>query len=197
MNPEDIARMITEDPDMIAEAKCPGCGLDHPDVYLGFNKVECPNPTCRLFSGVSSTSKRSLKFYAGPDEAQWGIKDNTIVGLEEAIDLIAEADNEGDIINFIVWDDNLKGMVKTPDWQNPKVFREGPASHIAVLEFEGGELTVVQEVDLPDGSIHGGFKLKQVEKAASDYNNAYGQAGGLNGNAIRALVTVFTLALQV
>jgi|GEM_PF-3766842 len=55
MNPKDIARMITEDPDLFAEAKCPGCGLEDPDVYHGFNAVECPNPQCQFYNTKFST----------------------------------------------------------------------------------------------------------------------------------------------
>lgn len=45
MKPLDIARLITEDPDVI---KCPACGES--GAYVGFSTVECPNRRCRHFS---------------------------------------------------------------------------------------------------------------------------------------------------
>ena len=47
MNPEDIARLITEDPDIV-DIKCPTCGAH--GAYIGFNTIECPNPNCRHYS---------------------------------------------------------------------------------------------------------------------------------------------------
>ena len=45
--PEEIARLITEDPDVMS-IRCPTCGAH--GAYIGFNTVECPNPNCRHYS---------------------------------------------------------------------------------------------------------------------------------------------------
>ena len=47
MTPKQIAKWLTEDPDILAEEACPSCG--DPGAYVGFSSVECPNENCRLF----------------------------------------------------------------------------------------------------------------------------------------------------
>lgn len=46
--PRIIASLITEDPDLIVEAKCPKC--NDSNAYVGFNKVECTNNKCTNFN---------------------------------------------------------------------------------------------------------------------------------------------------
>jgi predicted RNA-binding Zn-ribbon protein involved in translation (DUF1610 family) len=41
-----LRNIISEN--LLAEAKCPGCGDDR--AYIGLNAVECPNPDCRFAS---------------------------------------------------------------------------------------------------------------------------------------------------
>lgn len=42
-----IAKLITEDPDILAEGKCPRCGGN---AYQGLNQVECATPSCVNYS---------------------------------------------------------------------------------------------------------------------------------------------------
>lgn len=58
MNPKDIARMITEDPDVIVEGICSVCGSEA-DVL--FNSVSCSNPQCRNYDS------RKMKAMSKPD----------------------------------------------------------------------------------------------------------------------------------
>jgi hypothetical protein len=46
--PDIIAKLITEDPDLLLEYKCPKCG--DPDAYAGLHNLECPNYACDKFS---------------------------------------------------------------------------------------------------------------------------------------------------
>lgn len=64
MDPRDIARLITEDPDVLAEAACPSCGNKR--AYIGFSNVECPNSECKFYS--EKQAKESAEY--GP----WQLK---------------------------------------------------------------------------------------------------------------------------
>ena len=46
LNPKQIAKLITEDPDILLEhSPCPECGKP---AYVGLREVECPTPGCRF-----------------------------------------------------------------------------------------------------------------------------------------------------
>jgi hypothetical protein len=47
MRPEDIAKLITEDPDILAEDACPVCGGEG---EAGFTSFACSNSQCQNFS---------------------------------------------------------------------------------------------------------------------------------------------------
>jgi hypothetical protein len=47
MNPKEIARLITEDPDVLSGEKCPECGAD---AYVGLWDIECPTQGCKNYS---------------------------------------------------------------------------------------------------------------------------------------------------
>jgi hypothetical protein len=48
MDPKRIAKLITEDPDILCEDEpCPACGQQ---AYVGFSNIECPNQDCKYYS---------------------------------------------------------------------------------------------------------------------------------------------------
>jgi len=62
MTPKDIARLITEDPDILNEGACPECGAE---AYHGFTNVECPTPGCKNYSAKQAAEVRSISGDAG------------------------------------------------------------------------------------------------------------------------------------
>jgi hypothetical protein len=66
MKPEEIARIITEDPDVLTEDEpCPECGGQ---AYIGFSTIECPTPGCRHYSQKQEEIVKKQEEIANPPE---------------------------------------------------------------------------------------------------------------------------------